>query len=113
MAFEHFSYDPITGVTTLFDYIDEDSRVVLKQVQDVEPVLRYAEHMRREQVKHVYNRPEEEWFLEAVIPTMTMVEMKQKGIDVGNPAHTKEVAKEIEQNYPNLKCTDLKLWRPT
>ena len=42
----------------------------------------------------------------AVIPAHVELAMRQKGINIYNPAQTKEVLKEINTNYPHLKTTN-------
>lgn len=113
MAFEKFSYDPFSGVTTYFDYDDDTDTTIFRREQDVSGVLEYAAAARKNAPTSVIGRGNEEWMLEAIVPNMIQVEMLKKGIDINNPAHVKDVAREIETNYPYLKCTEMKLWRPT
>jgi len=113
MAFEFFSYDPLTGVRTLFDYDDDTDTAIFRREEDVEPLLKHIAELRKASPKSVIGRSDEEWFLEAMIPSTVQVELMKKGLDMGNPDHATSIAREIEVNYPHLKCTDLKLWRPT
>ena len=47
----------------------------------------------------------EEWAHFASIPPVVEMQLKQKGIDMYNPDHTKALVKEINENYPYLKLT--------
>ena len=113
MAFEVFSYDPLTGVRTLFDYDDDTDTAIFRREQDIEPLLNHAARMRANAPKSVLGRPDEEWMLEAMIPNVVQMDLLKKGLDLGNPDHAEAIAREIEVNYKYLKCTDLKIWRPT
>lgn len=115
MAFEHLSYDPLTGVTTLFDYDAEKDLTILRREQDISGVLKVAAETRAMQPTSYVNQDDEKWFPQAIIPAMVMADLLKKGIDVaameGKDATL--LAREIEKNYPDLKLTDKKIWLPT
>lgn len=115
MAFEEFSYDPITGIRTLFDYDDEKDLAVFRREEDVTAVLKIAAEARAKGVGSYLGQSDEKWFPQAIIPATVMAEMMKKGIDVcgmeGKDAIA--VAKEVEQNYSHLKLTDKRIWLPT
>jgi hypothetical protein len=48
----------------------------------------------------------EEWLHYCSIPTVVIMELKQKGIDVFNPYDEKRMLREINANYPYLKNVD-------
>jgi transcriptional regulator of NAD metabolism len=48
----------------------------------------------------------EEWLHYASIPTVVIMQLKQKGIDVFNPDDEKRMLREINANYPMLKMVD-------
>lgn len=115
MAFEHFSYDPVTGVTTLFDYDEEKDLVVFRREEDVSGVLKVAAETRANQPGSYVNTSDEQWWPEAVIPATVMAELMKKGIDVlrleGKDATS--LARVIEKDYPDLKLTNKRIWLPT
>ncbi len=115
MAFEHFSYDPLTGVRTLFDYDEENDRAVFRREEDISGVLKVAAETRANGVQSYIGTGDEQWFPQAVIPSTVMAELLKKGIDVSRleGKDATALAREIETNYPWLKLTDKKIWRPT
>jgi len=113
MAFEHFSYDPLTGITTLFDYDDDANKAILHRVQDCEGLLEVTKaHRNSGSTREVLKR-DDYFCLHSMIPALIEVELLKKGISLNNPDDSFRLIQEIETNYPYLKCTDLKLWRPT
>lgn len=113
MAFEKFSYDPVTGISTFFDYDEETDRAILKREQDVEGVLKYAAECRRQDTTRENLKRDDYFCLHSTIPALVEVELMKKGMSLGREEDLPKIAREIETNYPYLKCTDLKLWRPT
>jgi len=113
MAFEHFSYDPLTGVRTLFDFNEETGESIFRREQDVSGVLEWAAAKRRENSTRDMLKKDDFFCLHSTIPALVEVELLKKGLSLNREEDLPRVAKEIEQNYQYLKCTDLKLWRPT
>ncbi len=115
MAFEKFSYDPLTGVTTLFDYDEEKGMAIFRREEDVSGLLKVAAETRANGVTTYIGTNDEQWFPQAIIPATVMAELLKKGIDVGRMEgkDASSLAREIEKNYPQLKMTDKKLWLPT
>jgi hypothetical protein len=113
MAFENFSYDPLTGIKTLFDFDEDTNQVKLRREQDVEPSLRWAAMNRAAGGTREALKKDDYFCLHSTIPAMVEVELMQKGLRLDREADLPRIAREIEQNYPLLKCTDLKLWQPT
>lgn len=106
-----FDYDPINGVTEYFDYDPMNGNIHITYEQDVSDLLDSLGKMR--------NDPEawkkgvkESWAHYAKIPVLVEIELKKKGIDVYDKTQTKRIIQEIEMNFPYLKSTDAKLWRP-
>ena len=65
-----------------------------------------------DKIKQARDNPEmwnkgvqQEWAHFASIPPVVEMKLKQKGIDIYNPDHTKAMIKEINENYPYLKLT--------
>lgn len=99
-----FDYDPLTGVSQHFDYDPVKDQIFLTSSQDLSFLM--------EQLKQKRNNPEawkkgikESFAHYATIPPIVELELKKKGIDIHNPAQTKELLKEINTNYPFLKTT--------
>jgi hypothetical protein len=113
MAFEYFSYDPLTGVRTLFDYDEDTDTAIFRREQDVEGVLAFAAECRRQETTRKNLKRDDYFCLHSTIPAMVEVELLKKGLSLNREEDLPKIAREIETNYPNLKCTDLKLWRPT
>lgn len=99
-----FDYDPVKGVTEYFDYDEESETAKITYVQDIQPLLDWCKTNRNDGDvwKHGVK---ESWALYAKIPAVVQIELRKKGIDINNPNHSEAVFKEINQNYPYLKCT--------
>jgi hypothetical protein len=113
MAFENFSYDPLTGIRTLFDYDDDSGNVVLRREQDVSATLDWAAECRAAGKTRDMLKRDDYFCLHSSIPPVVELELIKKGMSLSRQEDLPRIAREIEQNYPALKCTDLKLWRPT
>jgi hypothetical protein len=113
MAFEFFSYDPLTGVRTLFDYDEEKDVAIFRREEDISGLLKVAAETRANQPTSYVGASDEQWFPQAIIPSTVMAELLKKGIDVSNMEgkDATALAREIEQNYPYLKLTDKKIYR--
>lgn len=101
---EFFEYDPMTGIRTDTAWDEATQQMTLIRTADVEPLLNYT--------KAMANDPNisrdgiaESWWLYAKIPPIVMLQMRAKGIVVGNKDHEKRIFAEINQHYPYLKCT--------
>ena len=71
--------------------------------QDVQPVLDYTSALRNSGEHDKvgdFNRY-------AMIPAHVEIALRKKGINIYNKYQTKELLKEINQNYPYLKVTNL------
>jgi len=101
---EFFDYDPLTGVRYDFDYDEETGEAHIHSTADVESLLDYTKAVRNDGLKD--HGIKESWWLYAKIPPIVMMKMRaEKGIEVGNPAHTKRIIEEINTHYPHLKVT--------
>lgn len=113
MAFEHFSYDHLTGVRTLFDYDEQNDLTILRREQDVSGVLERAAACRAAGTTREMLKRDDFFCLHSTIPSIVEVELMKKGLSLSREDDLPRIAREIETNYAYLKCTDLKLWRPT
>jgi hypothetical protein len=99
-----FDYIPETGVTEYFDYDEMTGKATISYEQDVSSLLKWAQENRDD--PDVWRKGvKESWALYAKIPAIVQIKLRHKGIDVNNPDHADAVFKEINQNYPALKCT--------
>ncbi len=115
MAFEAFSYDPLTGVRTLFDYDEEKDLAIFRREEDVSGILKVAAETRANGPTSYLGSKDEKWFPQAIIPATVMCELLKKGIDVASMEgkDATAVARVIEQSYPDLKLTNKRIWLPT
>jgi hypothetical protein len=99
-----FDHNSVTGVSQYFDYDPAKDTYYLTSTQDLSCML--------DKIKEARDNPaiwdkgvKEEWAHFASIPPVVEMQLKQKGIDMYNPDHTKALVKEINENYPYLKLT--------
>lgn len=99
-----YEYDPLQGkYTTIEDH--HDGGLIIKDVQDVNPLLNYAKDMRNSGK----NDKVGEFNHYAVISPVIEQEIKQKyGISIYDKNHTKKLISIIESDYPGIKVTNLK-----
>lgn len=101
---EFFDYDPDTGIAQYFDYDEESGNAVIHSVQDIQPFLDHTKSLRNDEGLSKKGI-KEDWWLYAKIPPIVIMQLRKKGIDVFNKDHESRVFKEINENYPYLKCT--------
>lgn len=107
MAFELFDVDPLTGVTTYFDF-DESGNVIFRKEQDIEAYLATMQETRNANTtqKGLMDNGRE-FHLYCTIPTIVQLELMEKGIDIfsDDPAVQRRMFDEINKNYPYCKAT--------
>lgn len=84
--------------------VDADGTVTIHTKQDVAPVLDFA----KEQRNSGANDKVGDFARYAIIPAHVEVALRQKGLNIYDKNNTGRLVKEIERNYPYLKCTNLK-----
>jgi Uma2 family endonuclease len=99
------SSDDVTGIQEYFDYDPLTDKVTVRVEQDVSAYLELAKKIRND-TDFTKREIKDSFWHYADLPDVVILEMRKKGIDVFNPHQTKEVLKEINQNYPYLKLTD-------
>lgn len=111
MARKFLDYDPWTGIATYTE--DHDERMAIHQETDVEPLIEALKTRRIEgfsdrgiagHIKHY-----------ASLDCVTIMNLKKKGIDIfkpWTPDQKRRFMQEIEANYPYLKATEMKGYRP-
>lgn len=101
---QFFDYNAERGTWYEDDWDHGENKFVLHTKQDVAPVLDYAKDQRNSGI----NDKVGDFCLYAVIPAVAELQMRERGIDFYNKHQTKEVIRFIEQEAPNLKCTNLR-----
>ena len=99
-----YDYNPTKGVWHEEGYDHVEDKVVIHTKQDVEPVLEYTKQLRNSGENDKVGA----FSRYAVIPTSVELALRKKGINIYNKHQTKELLREINQNYPHLKVTNLR-----
>lgn len=113
MAREFLDFDPWTGITTYTEQLHLDKEITVHQECDVAPLIEAQKIRRREGHDREIGG---HMRLVANLDAVTIMKMKDKGIDIFNARTKREqqaVLREIETNYPHLKATETKMWRPS
>ncbi len=99
-------YDPLTRITTTFDYIAAEDKTVLKYSQDCEPILE-ANVLALGDLDAHKRAAKNEWAHYARVPLIVIEKWKrEKGVDFYNPDHAKAVMKLInDSEYSKVKVT--------
>ena len=101
---EFFDYDPLTGMTYTTEYNENDDTTTVHSSQDLQAVVDYATRVRN---NNDNSGIKEEWWRYCIIPTHVELALRDKGIHIHNKNHQKAMFREINQNYPYLKLTNL------
>ena len=96
-------FDPLTGIAHYFSHDEMTNETHITTVQDIEPVLKYNERMRNDSLTD--GGIKKGFWLYAKVPAVVQLKMRQKGIDINDPTATKRIIQEINEHYPQLKCT--------
>ena len=91
-----FDYNQNTEVR--YDMQESDGKLTIHAQQDVEPLLDHLKDRRGHKDKGNFRHY-------CSIPTFVEIELRNKGINIYNKAHTPRVLREINENYPKLKAT--------
>ena len=100
-----FDYDPLTGVTTNFDYDPINDQAILTYEQDVTGFLDRMKDMRSDTGRSDKGI-KEDWWHYCSIPEVVEMELMKKGLYLHNKDHFKAIMREINTNYPYLRATD-------
>lgn len=102
-----FHYDPLTGVREFFDYDESTGTAIIRREQDVQPYIDFAQKMRACELQDLRFKADDNYFVHyATIPPIVQVELLKRGIDINNPAQTRELLRAINRDYPYLKLTE-------
>lgn len=98
-------FDPVTGVTTYFDY-DKNDVMTITETQDISHILRHNMAARNDDEK-TKNGIKNDWWQYARIPNTLLVKWKHEyGIDFNNQNDLPKILKLINTEYQYLKTTD-------
>ena len=111
MSKEFFDYDPYDGMS----YWEEDpitGVVTIEQTEDVEPLVERNKIWANESATD--GGIKQGMWHYADIPMTMVLEMKKRGINLlhPSPGDWQALFREVETNYPYLKTTHKKMWRP-
>ncbi len=98
-----------SGDTKTYFSMDESSGDI--QVTTEQDLTGFLERMKakRQYTNEIWAKGvKESWLHYCSIPTVVIMELKSKGIDVFNPDDEKRMLQEINRNYPYLKTVDHK-----
>lgn len=99
-----FDIDHETGMRTLFDYDPINDQVRLTYEQDVSHFLDRMNEIRKNpdiSAKGI----KEDWWYYCSIPPVVEMELRNRGLDLHNRDHMKDILKIINSEYPYLKST--------
>jgi len=102
-----FDFDPVTGLREYFDYDPIKDEVCITTEQDVTYFLDRMQAIRNDpsiSAKGI----KEEWWAYCSIPPVVEIELRNRGLDLHNRDHMKDILKIINAEYPYLKYTEKK-----
>lgn len=100
-------HDPVTGVTEWFEYdpVSENTTIWSeRQDKDIRAFLDNVTRQRNDEDQTRRGIKKGFWKYASLDP-IVILELRNKGIDIFNPDHTKVLLKEININYPATKVT--------
>ena len=100
---QFFSFDPGNGITAYTDYDHATDKMIVRQEQDVEPLLDHTKSLANEGLTD--KSMKDGMWLYAQIPPVVIMELKKKGINIYNRDDHKRLFQELNTNYKYLKTT--------
>lgn len=100
-----FDFNPDTGVREWFDYDPITDQVCITAEQDVSGFLARMQAIRNNTEISAQGMKEEWWYY-CSIPEVVELELRKRGLELGNKDHFKAILKIINSEYPYLKATD-------
>lgn len=95
-------------VSTFMNVDNLTGNITIVTEQDVSGFLDRMKKLRENSSERWSKGVKEEWMHYASIPSVVIMELKNKGIDVFRTEDEKRVLQEINRNYPYLKTVDHK-----
>ena len=104
---EFFDWNVNNGVWYEHDFDNATGETIIHTKQDVQANLDRAKKLRNSDVAHTKlgDKESDGMCHYAHIPATVQVELHQKGISLTRKEDRNRLLKEIDQNYPHLKCT--------
>ena len=90
--------DQVGDTKTYFDMDESNGNIHITTEQDLTGFLERMKQMRRDSSERWSKGVREEWLHYASIPSVVIMELKHKGIDVFNPEDEKKVWREMDSN---------------
>lgn len=106
MARRILDFDPLTGITTYFDYDHVDEKMHITEVQDVNAVLDSVTSLRNNDDYSKQGIKDDMWHY-ARLPLTILMEIETKhGVKcMSGKTDWKSLFRVINQHYPHLKAT--------
>ena len=101
---ELFDIDPVTGIKTLLHWDEAHGKVAIERVADTNPVRDWAMAVSNE-VGTNKDDIRKGWWLYAKLPPIVILQMRAKGINIFDKGDSDRMFREINESYPELKCT--------
>ncbi len=105
MAKQVLEHDPLTGITTWFEYTAED-KMLITETQDVSAILEHNQTLRNNEDYSKRGIKDDMWHY-ARVPLTVMMDIKTRfGVDLmAKKVDWKSAFKIINREYPYLKTT--------
>ena len=106
MGWRPFSYDPMTGLTTSFDYDEDTDTAILKYEQDAEPSLEVTKALQNNTDYTRHGIKNEFWHYASIPVGIQMKWLIEDGIDVYDNNDWPAVMRKLnDPDYRHLKAT--------
>ena len=100
-------HNPLSGVTTYFDYEQSTDRMVITESQDVSAIIDANAAMRNDEDRTKQGIKDDHWHY-ARIPDAVLVDIRNKyGVKFEDKNDLPKLLKIINTDYPYLKTTHL------
>ena len=102
---DFLDYDPLTGITHLFDYDEDTNTAFIRTEQDIEPFLKRTAELANTGAKD--DGIKRDFWHYADLPPVVQLELRKKGIDIysKDPTMIRRMFAEINTNYARCKVT--------
>ena len=97
--------DQSGDVSTYMGMDESTGNITIQTVQDVKPFLARMKALRGS-ADYTKKGIKEDWWHVCSIPSVVIMELRNKGIDVFNKEDEKKMLKEIQANYKFLMATE-------
>lgn len=99
-------YDPITGITQYHEYDSVNDVTTISTHQDVEPILDANKRLQNNEDYKKLGMKQEMWHYARIPIVLVEKWLREDGIDVFNPDHSKKVFQKLNSSdYAYLRTT--------